>query len=153
MANNIRNHFERNRVTVGTRSVPGPQVNSPTFTEFCSYLKNSQRSYIIYSILINNPLIQYINLIEKESKIHDNNQNNNNVDVDINDVHEINYNDQSNHINNNQANQSSIHTPEPSINYPPQTPIRDNVCGVFQDYLTSQQQYQQKYQHYQLQQG
>jgi hypothetical protein len=44
LTNNIRNHFERNRLTIGNVSRPGPQVTPPSFEEFCAAINRSCRS-------------------------------------------------------------------------------------------------------------
>lgn len=48
MTNNIRNHFERNRITIGSISQPGRQVMPPSFTKFCEIIKALNRA-LLYS--------------------------------------------------------------------------------------------------------
>ena len=70
----------------GNQSLPGPQVTLPTFAEFCSYLKSRQR-FCIYSTLTNDPLVKYLNLVERPKVNH-------NIKINVNNVNQEKQNEQ-----------------------------------------------------------
>lgn len=144
LTNNIRNHFERNRITVGVCSVPGPQVQTPTFSEFCNEMKSvCQRLTHLYST---HHLNQYLNLIAQSQHLHSslniltlNNNIRNNLCNSLQSLHNTH-----NHYN---EDSSSSNTASPSTPSPPSiagstqpTPplhmssIHDSVHSVFREY-------------------